>query len=282
MLKGVLLFTVLMIFGLISNPYLVNAEIPEYELSENDMEWCDEVYSLYETLGLQWFLENHHYSIEARVCGSLYQDPVWTEASGEDRYKQLQERSKYYVALEIQESEIESEKGVDDPTPVAVSDPDLANTTEPREELKESKSMNDEKPMLEETPLSPQQGGGCLIATATYDSEFAPQVQQLREIREKILLKTNSGISFMSGFNQVYYLFSPTIADWERENFVFKELVKITITPLIMSLSILNYVDINSEAEVLGYGISIISLNIGIYFVMPALIVIKLKRKWLI
>ena len=125
---------------------------------------------------------------------------------------------------------------------------------------------------------STNKGGGCLIATATYGSELALQVQQLREIRDNTLLQTESGSTFMAGFNQFYYSFSPTIADWERENPVFKEAVKIAITPLITSLSILNYVDINSEAEVLGYGISLILLNVGMYFVLPAIFVIKIRR----
>ena len=72
---------------------------------------------------------------------------------------------------------------------------------------------------------------GCLIATATYGSELAPQVQQLRELRDNSLLQTASGTSFMSGFNQFYYSFSPTIADWERESPVFKEAIKLAITP---------------------------------------------------
>jgi len=88
-------------------------------------------------------------------------------------------------------------------------------------------------------------GGGCLIATAAFGSELAPQVQQLRELRDNKLLQTNSGSAFMSGFNQFYYLFSPTIADWERESPIFKEAVKLTITPLLTSLSILNYLDID-------------------------------------
>ncbi len=123
-------------------------------------------------------------------------------------------------------------------------------------------------------------GGGCLIATATFGSELAPQVQQLRELRDNKLLQTNSGSAFMSGFNQFYYLFSPIIADWERESPIFKEAVKLTITPLLTSLSILNYLDIDSEREMLGYGIGVILLNIGMYFVAPAFLITRLNKKF--
>ena len=129
------------------------------------------------------------------------------------------------------------------------------------------------------TEMQQKSGGGCLIATATFGSELAPQVQQLREIRDNSLLQTESGRSFMESFNQFYYSFSPTIADLERENPVFKEAVKLTITPLLSSLSLLNYVDINSEAEMLGYGISLILLNIGMYFVAPALVVFRIFKR---
>ena len=123
-------------------------------------------------------------------------------------------------------------------------------------------------------------GGGCLIATATFGSELAPQVQQLRELRDNTLLQTNSGSAFMESFNQFYYSFSPTIADWERQNPMFKETVRLTITPLLASLSILNYVDIDSESEMLGFGIGIILMNIGMYFVAPAMIIIKIRGKF--
>jgi hypothetical protein len=120
--------------------------------------------------------------------------------------------------------------------------------------------------------------GGCLIATAAYDSELASQIQQLRELRDSKLLQTEFGSSFMAGFNQFYYSFSPTIADWERENPVFKEAVRIAITPMISSISILNYMDIDSEAKVLGFGISLILLNIGIYFVAPIVVIYKVRK----
>lgn len=65
-----------------------------------------------------------------------------------------------------------------------------------------------------------------LIATASYGSRLAPEVQMLREIRDNQLLQTESGSSFMSFFNTYYYTFSPTIADWEQKNPIFKEMVK--------------------------------------------------------
>ena len=123
------------------------------------------------------------------------------------------------------------------------------------------------------------QGGGCLIATAAFGSEMAPQVQFLRELRDNTVLQTQSGISFMTGFNQFYYSFSPAIADYERENPVFKEAVKLTLTPLLTSLALLQYADIDSEPEMLGYGIGIILLNIGMYFVAPAVLIMAVRKR---
>ena len=122
-------------------------------------------------------------------------------------------------------------------------------------------------------------GGGCLIATAAFGSEMAPQIQLLRELRDNTILETKSGNAFMSGFNQFYYSFSPAVADYQRENPIFKEAVKLTLTPLLTSLAILNYVDIDTEQEMLGYGIGVILLNIGMYFVAPAAVIIAIKNR---
>ena len=123
------------------------------------------------------------------------------------------------------------------------------------------------------------EGGGCLIATAAFGSELSPQVQFLREIRDNTVLQTESGTSFMTGFNQFYYSFSPAIADYERENLVFKETVKLMLTPLLTSLTLLQYADIDSESEMLGYGIGVILLNIGMYFVAPAVLIMTVRKR---
>ena len=131
--------------------------------------------------------------------------------------------------------------------------------------------------IVESKQTESNESGGCLIATATFGSEIAPQVQLLREIRDNTVLKTESGTAFMTSFNQFYYSFSPTIADYERVNPVFKEAVKLTLTPLLTSLTLLQYTNIDSETEMLGYGIGVILLNIGMYFIAPAIIIMKIK-----
>ena len=123
---------------------------------------------------------------------------------------------------------------------------------------------------------SSEKGGGCLIATAAYGSEMAPQVQLLREIRDNQLMNTESGSAFMTGFNELYYSFSPYIADMERENPMFKEVVKLGLTPMLSSLAIMENAE--SESEVLGLGLSVIALNLGMYIGLPAFGILKLYQ----
>ena len=82
----------------------------------------------------------------------------------------------------------------------------------------------------------------------------------------------------MNNFNQIYYSFSPTITDLERENPIFQQVVRAFITPMVSTLSIMTLADDGSEAEVLGLGISVIALNLGMYVAAPALIGFKVNQ----
>ena len=128
----------------------------------------------------------------------------------------------------------------------------------------------------ETTSVKSGNGGGCLIATATYGSEMATQVQQLRELRDNQLLQTESGSAFIGIFNDIYYSFSPTIADYERENPMFKETVKLAITPMLSTLAIMENTE--SESEVLGLGLSVIALNLGMYIGAPTIVIISIRK----
>jgi len=225
------------------------------------------------------FFEHHSHSIESRLCGNLYNDDLWTY-SGPDRYQKLIEQSRIYYSLEIQESLEEAEEGEIDTKPVNIEEipqqieqqqVELENGI--REQETEEQIKNEESVIPKS---SENEGGGCLIATAVYGSEMTPQVQFLREIRDNQLMSTDSGVSFMTGFNQLYYSFSPYIADMQRENPIFQEAVKIGITPLLSSLSIMSHAE--SESQVLGYGIGVILMNIGMYFVAPVMLIFKIKN----
>ena len=161
----------------------------------------------------------------------------------------------------------------DDMTIIDVASQHLSDTAESLKIL----SQDTTSVTITQQPSTDEEGGGCLIATAAYGSEMAPQVQFLRELRDNTVLQTQVGTNFMTGFNQFYYSFSPVIADYERENPAFKETVKLALTPLLTSLTLLQYADINSESEMLGYGIGVILLNIGMYFVAPAVLIMKVR-----
>jgi hypothetical protein len=278
-LKYLAVFSALLLFGsaFAQTPFRDTAG-----LTKNGIEWCEENYQLYKIMEKDFF-EHHKHSIESRLCGNLYNDDLWAY-SEHDRYQKLIEQSRMYYNLEIQESIEESKEGIVDTNPV--------NTKEITQEIEQQKNEQQQKELKEsnielksneiiiESPQIDEdnsEGGGCLIATATYGTELAPQVQLLREIRDNQLMNTHSGASFMTGFNQFYYSFSPIVADMERENPVFREAVKIGITPLLSSLVILSHAE--SESEVLGYGIGVILMNIGMYFVAPALLFYKFQKR---
>ena len=85
-------------------------------------------------------------------------------------------------------------------------------------------------PPAEEDGDAPE-GGGCLIATAAYGTETAPQVQRLRELRDLPPLASGPGRDLVSGLSAVYYTFSPAVADLERNSPALREAVRVLVAP---------------------------------------------------
>ena len=168
------------------------------------------------------------------------------------------------------EKEIHTEEVVDEPVKVEEVVDEPVKVEEVMKNLAVVEQVVEEPVAAQE---SSEEGGGCLIATAAYGSELAPQVQMLREIRDNQLMNTESGSAFMTTFNEAYYSFSPYIADLERESPVFKEIVKAGLTPMISTLSIMESAE--TESEVLGLGLSVIALNLGMYIGLPAFGIVK-------
>lgn len=112
-------------------------------------------------------------------------------------------------------------------------------------------------------------GGGCLVATAAYGTEMAPQVQALRELRDTGLLATGSGSAFMAAFNGAYYSFSPAVADLERQSPELRALVRALIAPMLHSLALMSLSG-GTEAGTVALGSLVIALNVGMYAGPPA------------
>ena len=76
-------------------------------------------------------------------------------------------------------------------------------------------------------------GGGCFIATAAYGSYAAPCVLILREMRDRFLLTHSIGKSFVN----LYYKYSPPLADFIANHDNVKILVRLSLLPLVGIIS---------------------------------------------
>jgi hypothetical protein len=72
-------------------------------------------------------------------------------------------------------------------------------------------------------------GGGCFIATAAFGSPLAPQVQLLREVRDKYLLPYRPGRAAM----QAYYAVSPPLADVISRSEMLRAAVRFGLMPVL-------------------------------------------------
>ena len=109
---------------------------------------------------------------------------------------------------------------------------------------------------------------GCLIATAAFGSELTPQVQFLRNFRDKQIMSTLAGSSFMNVFNTWYYSFSPYVADYEKEQVWLRNLVKTAIYPLIgiLHISEMGYSSMQGEYGAMTAGLVASSMIGALYF----------------
>ena len=149
----------------------------------------------------------------------------------------------------------------------------------PTESAVFSISVGSESDNTPQTNGNNQTGGKCLIATAAFGSELAPQVQFLREFRDNTVMTTAVGSSFLTVFNTAYYSFSPTVADIERNNSFLQESVRAGITPLLAILQVAKFSSVgDGELSILASGI-VASSFIGAVYLWPMGLVTKSIRE---
>jgi len=100
-------------------------------------------------------------------------------------------------------------------------------------------------------------GGGCFIATAAYGSIFEPHVKILREFRDRYLLNNTFGKEFVN----LYYTYSPPIADIIVRHEALRALVRVGLLPFVgASYSMLHF------GPVLTLGVFLLFAATAFYF----------------
>ncbi|MFV2061591.1 MAG: DUF11 domain-containing protein, partial [Gammaproteobacteria bacterium] len=96
-------------------------------------------------------------------------------------------------------------------------------------------NANTQNTIVEAAPVPPpvaaasSGGGGCFIATAAYGSNMESDVRYLRAFRDEHLLTNSPGRWFV----QMYYRYSPSIANTIRDHEILKSTVRVLLSPLV-------------------------------------------------
>lgn len=142
-----------------------------------------------------------------------------------------------------------------------------------------------QQPQPPSDATTPATGSRCVVATATYGSELAPQVQYLRRFRDDLVMGTFAGRSFMAVFNAWYYSWSPLVAASIARDEFAKAVMRVVLQPLlnILELAATTFLLFSFNGE-LGMVISglVASSLIGLVYVAPpailAAVVVQRRR----
>jgi len=118
--------------------------------------------------------------------------------------------------------------------------------------------------------------GGCVIASAAYGSELAPEVQFLRAFRDQFVESTFAGRCFMRVFNAFYYSFSPAVAAVIQQKPFLSQVTRVLLYPLVVALRLASTIfyalGFTPEFAVVISGIFAATL-IGLLYVTPTAVV---------
>jgi hypothetical protein len=122
---------------------------------------------------------------------------------------------------------------------------------------------------------------GCVIATAAYGTEMAPEVVYMRYVRDELIGSSPTGKLLRGGFNAWYYSWSPPIAWAIAGNDALRTLSRIVLTPLVGIIHITAYAFLalggSEVASVLAFTIAA-ALSISTYILVPVLLAVGTSR----
>jgi hypothetical protein len=117
---------------------------------------------------------------------------------------------------------------------------------------------------------------GCVIASAAYGSEMAPEVVYMRYVRDNMIGSNEVGKAIIIGWNSFYYSWSPPIAEAATNWKILGLAFRILLLPLVgvIHLTAFSYVGLASLNTALASSIAfpVVALcSVTLYFGCPAL-----------
>jgi hypothetical protein len=122
----------------------------------------------------------------------------------------------------------------------------------------------------------------CVIATAAYGSELAPEVVYMRHVRDDLIGSSSLGKTLVTGFNEFYYSWSPALADWIGESAFLRAAFRILLLPLVMIAHVAALVFTSTAcaagqtdaASLLGFLAAAI-MTVTVYVLLPVMVVVR-------
>jgi hypothetical protein len=124
--------------------------------------------------------------------------------------------------------------------------------------------------------------GRCIIATAAYGSEMAPEVVYMRHVRDGVIGSTSIGKILRDAFNTFYYSWSPPIAAYISGKPALQALFRILLIPISIAVRIADIMfHVTGEGNVgsiVGFVLAAV-FTITTYIVLPPLAIARIWKR---
>jgi hypothetical protein len=120
----------------------------------------------------------------------------------------------------------------------------------------------------------------CIIATAAYGSEMAPEVAYMRYVRDNLIGSTPTGTRLRDAFNAFYYSWSPPVAAAIAQSSDLQALFRVLLLPIVAIVHatawIFTTLGSTDLASAVAFGVAAVLCTIA-YVILPVLAV---RQAW--
>lgn len=140
------------------------------------------------------------------------------------------------------------------------------------------------------TPAPQPSPGRCVIATAAYGSEMAPDVVYMRYVRDNLIGSSPIGRTLVAAFNVFYYSWSPSVASVIAGNEPLQAIFRVVLLPLIgivhitaLLFTTMTYLAGSRDlASVVAFLVAA-AMAVAVYVAFPVLVALEIRqgsRRW--